>query len=112
MLAARAPPMGTVLTGDERVDVHRLRAIILYGFRTRLSILLHRWNQKILGWRAAAGKRMALYGDIRTPAPTSDAPPAHARALASAERAVRSTEPPPGLVRILTFNHGGSAVAP
>ena len=116
MLARRSLPVGTVLTGDEERDAHRLRALLMYKYRTRLSIVLHRWNAKILSWRILDAKRQTLYGDARTPPPSGGLPMAAARALASAERATAGGYPPTSsdgrINRSLPFSGGSLGVVP
>ena len=94
MLDRRTVPIGTVLTGDRARDLHRLRAQLMYSYRTRLSLVLHRWNERIFRERCKDGKRVALYGDYLTPPPAGGLPTAAARALASAGRATAGGFPP------------------
>ena len=85
MLKSRALPTGTVLTGADDIDAHRLCGFLMYNYRTRLSIVLHKWNDRILRVRSIDAKRQALYGDALEPPPADGHPtPAAARALAEA----------------------------
>ena len=118
MLRTCTVPVGTVLTGDDVRDAHRLRAQLMYGYRTRLSFVLHRWNETIFRERCKDGMRVALYGDYLTPPPAGGLPTGAARALASAERATAGGYLPTSsdgrgessLVRSLLFPGGSSGV--
>ena len=117
MLKSRTLPMGTVLTGDDERDAHRLRAVLMHRYRTRLSFVLHKWNDTIIRERCKDGRRMALCGEILTPPPAGGLPMAAARALASAGRATAGGNPPTSsdgrINRSLLFLGGSSgAVLP
>ena len=118
VLKSRTVGVGTVLTGDEKRDLLRLRALFVNGYRTRLSLVLHRWNERILRERCKDGKRVALYGGVLTPPPAGGLPIGAMRALASAERATAGGYPPTSsdgrgessLVRSLLLPGGSSGV--